>query len=129
MGQPPKNQVTLESMGTGHGEDFVRINPDGTPEDEDFRPPAGKVLVVTDVDWQYNSGPPDSRQTFRIRINEDRTSFESTVMLNHQGDGGTSEAMTSGFVVASGSKLVVDVYPGGGVLNHVMVRGYLCRVS
>jgi hypothetical protein len=50
-------------------------------------------------------------------------------MLNHQGDGGTSEAMTSGFVVSSGSRLAIDVYPGGGVLNHAMIRGYLCRES
>jgi hypothetical protein len=129
MGQPPKNHVTLESVGTGQGLDFVRINPDGTPADEDFRPPSGKVLVVTDVDWQYNAGPPESRQTFRIFINDDRTVFESTVILNHQGSGGASEAMTSGFVVSSGIRITIDVSPGGGVINHAIVRGYLCRES
>ncbi len=50
--------------------DFRRINPDGTamPGPPWFRVPAGQVFVVTDVDWQYNSGSTGGIQTFRIFI-------------------------------------------------------------
>jgi hypothetical protein len=129
MGQPPSNHVTLHSFGGPGGEDgleFLRINADGTREPDAFRVPAGKVFVVTDVDWQYNSGAPQSRQIFRI-FNRDNEVFESTVMLNDSGDGGISEAMTSGFVVSSAGRISVDVSPGGGVINFAILRGYLCR--
>jgi hypothetical protein len=78
--------------------------------------PANKVFVVTDVDWQYGGGQPRGTQTFRIYIRgNDRTRvFESTIILNDSGEGGISEGMTSGFVVASGSALCVDTFPGGG---------------
>jgi hypothetical protein len=132
MGQPPSNHVTLEAVGVKDGLDFIRITADGTREPSAFRVPAGKVFVVTDVDWQYNSGAPQGRQTFRIFIlnlakGESWRVFESTVILNGSGDGGISEAMTSGFVVSSKGRIHVDVSPGGGVINHIIIRGYLCR--
>jgi len=128
MGQPPSNHVTLEAIGVTDGLDFIRINADGTREPSAFRVPAGRVFVVTDVDWQYNSGAPQSRQTFRI-FNRSFRVFESAVILNDSGDGGISEAMTSGFVVSSAGRISVDVSPGGGVINHIIIRGYLCRES
>jgi hypothetical protein len=113
------------------GIEFVRIHPDGSrdPVPPDFRVPAGKVFVVTDVDWQYGGGQPRQAQTFRIFIrgNDIPRVFESTIILNDSGEGGISEGMTSGFVVASGSALCVDTFPGGGQIQHVVIRGYLCR--
>jgi hypothetical protein len=141
MGQPPSNHVTLEGVGgidpnedpCETGFEFVRIHPDGSrdPAPPFFRAPANKVFVVTDVDWQYGGGQPRGTQTFRIFIkgSEINSVFESTIILNDSGAGGISEAMTSGFVVASGRGLCVDAFPGGGQIQHVLIRGYLCRDS
>lgn len=136
MGQRPSDHVTLESSGgSGDNVEFVRIKADGSKDPvSPWRVPAGKVLVVTDVDWQYNSADPGSRQTFRIFIvnlssGESERVFESTVMLNDSGDGGISEGMTSGFVISSAGGIEVDVSPGGGRINRVIIRGYLCRDS
>ena len=130
LGQKPKDHVVLEIVGTAEGLDFQRNLPDGTSSGI-FRVPRGMVLVVTDVDWQYNAGTPGERQTLRLSIvnladpTESRRVFESSVMLNNSGSGGISEAMTSGFVVSSAARLAVDEEPGGGVLNHAILRGYL----
>jgi len=37
--------------------------------------------------------------------------------------------MTSGFVVSSAGRIVVDAFPCGGQIQHVVIRGYLCRDS
>ena len=87
-------------------------------------------MVITDVDWQY-SGNPDSSQTFRVFIQPlkggepGRRVFESSITLDHEGHGGTSEAMTTGFVVSPSVRLAVDTFPGGGKIQHVLLRGYL----
>ena len=130
MGQRPSEHVTLEVFGGAGGLDFHRIKGDGSIDPvRPWRVPDGKVLVVTDVDWQYNSGAPGGRQTFRIFV-QGRRVFESTIMLNDSGDGGISEGMTSGFVISSSpGRFSVDVSPGGGNINHIIIRGYLCRDS
>ena len=141
MGQPPKNHVTLVVEGVGSTGDpkedlgFRRMGSDGLPAHSLFRVPAGKVFVGTDVDWQYNSGEPRTKQIFVIFIramtgggNESEI-FESTVMLNDTGEGTVSESMTSGFVVSSKATFVVDARPGGGIIEHVVIRGYLCNES
>jgi hypothetical protein len=131
--------VVLESVGAAStGLDFIRINPDGTralPTPPWFRVPRRQVLIVTDVDWQYNLGNAGGIQTFRIFIKNiadpsimNRV-FESTIVLNSQGQGGISEPMTSGFIVSSGGRIVVDTFPGGGVISHIIIRGYLTVAS
>jgi hypothetical protein len=97
---------------------------------EGFRVPNGEVLVITDVDWQY-AGSPGSSQTFRVFIKPlkdvgaGRRVFESTITLDREGRGGVSEAMTTGFIVSSNVRLAVDTTPGGGQLQHALLRGYL----
>jgi hypothetical protein len=113
--------------------DFLRINQDGTKAGGPpwFRVPSQQVLVVTDVDWQYNLGTAGQIQTFRIFIENladpkiSNRVFESVIILNSEGQGGISESMTSGFVVSSAGRIVVDTFPGGGVISHVIIRGYL----
>jgi hypothetical protein len=129
MGVSPQNHVLLLPQEFDVGLRFVRVDARGDPGDgEEFVVPNGKFLVVTDVDWSCSAGPPESMQTLRVIIAENRTAFESTVILNHQGSGGASEAMTSGFVVASGVILTVDIVPGAH-LDAIIIRGYLCRAS
>jgi hypothetical protein len=33
--------------------------------------------------------------------------------------------MTSGFIVSSKGRIVADSYPGGGVISHIIIMGYL----
>ena len=142
-GQQPSNHVTLETIrveNTGDSKqdlDFIRINQDGTrPAGPPwFRVATGQVFVVTDVDWQYNLGAAGQVQTFRVFIENladptiSNRVFESTIVLNNQGQGGISESMTSGFVVSSAGRIVVDTFPGGGVISHVIIRGYLMTAT
>ena len=87
------------------------------------------------MDWQYNLGAAGQIQTFRIFIENivdptiSNRVFESTIVLNNQGQGGISESMTSGFVVSSAGRIVVDTFPGGGVISHVVIRGYLMTTT
>jgi hypothetical protein len=139
LGQPVSQHVTLESIGvatTGDPTkdlDFFRILPDATITPggrTGFRVPSGQMLIITDIDWQY-AGSPGSAQTFRVFItplNGDtpgRRVFASTIALNKEGNGGISETLTAGFVVSPSVRLVVDTFPGGGQIQHAVLRGYL----
>lgn len=125
--------------------DFVRNLPDGTKDNINvnpsgaFRIPKGKVLVVTDVDWQYvhpnGAAGAGAIQVLRLFIenladpNETRRYFASTITLSSLGQGGISESMTSGFIVSSKARICPNVSPGPTGppfgLQHLIVRGYL----
>jgi hypothetical protein len=145
MGQRASMHVTLEAVGGLSGGcsgpalfDFVRNLPNGNSGGV-FRIPSGKVLVVTDVDWQYAhpDGPAavGTIQTLRLLIenlvNPSLVSraFESTITLGKAGEGGISEHMTSGFTVSSKARVCFDAIPGPigppSGLQHLIVRGYL----
>jgi hypothetical protein len=133
MGQPASQLVLLESIGIADTGDpqqdlgFFRTLPTGahTPTSgKGFCPPRGKVLIITDVDWQYAGGAPGGMQVFRIFVAGQRV-CESAITLSASGEGGISEALTTGFVVAPGKLLSVDTSPGGGRIQHVLLRGYL----
>jgi hypothetical protein len=141
MGQPPSNHITLQST---IGANFItpvdlqlrRINPNGTVDDPapPFSVPVGQVLVVTDVDWEYHAGPP-GLQILRIDIQnissggQSHRVFYSAITLDKSGLGATTEAMTSGFIVSSEARLLFSTFPGGGVLQDLIIRGYLCPES
>ena len=144
MGQPAGQMVTLEAIGApgtcSSGGPFSPFLPlefvrnlangmgAGFPPSGAI-PPVGKVFVVTDVDWQA-SGAPNSTTTLRLfRVNLANSSsnsrvFESTIHLDATGAGGISEGATAGFVVSSAATICVDVVPGG-LLQHLLLRGYL----
>jgi hypothetical protein len=149
LGQPVAQHVTLELVGGMKGGcgpaklDFVRVLPDGntesTPEGLGYRVPEGKLLVVTDVDWQYvhpkRAEAAGQIQVLRLSVENfakpenKRRAFESTVTLSSQGEGGTSQSMASGFVVSAKARICPDVFPGPqgppSGLQHLIVRGYL----
>lgn len=138
LGQPASSSVTLEVVGPGpfcSGEGFLdlafqRNLPDGSSVFPFVIPPT-KVLVVTDMDWQWNSGTAGTRQTLRLLLVNNTTPFvsnrvfESTVELDSSGGGGASVAATAGFVVSPAATICISPDPGGGVLNHLILRGYL----
>jgi len=145
LGQSPEAHVVLESA-TGDtgctvstaGTTFRRILQDGNGALQPFQVPPEKSLIVTDVDWQYShpigAAAAGRRVVLRVFIQNlvDPTQrervFESTIILNGSGEGGTSEAMTSGFVLAPTAQLCVDTGanpkgPPSG-LQHAILRGY-----
>ena len=148
LGQSPNDHVVLEIIhvgptGCGSGSfDFARVLPDASydygPTSNGWRVPAGKVLVVTDLDWQYNhpggAAGAGKREILNVSIVNMTTSMdirvmESTIVLDASGEGGTSEAATAGFVVSSAARICVETSPdpafGGGGINHLLLRGYL----
>ena len=142
LGQPPENHVVLESLIFPEGwVDWERNFPDGTHSG--YRVPVGMMLVITDVDWHYESSEPGSTQTFRLFLvatgrdpvlesilpAHQSIVFESPVVTGPLGSGGASVAMTTGFVVSSTARIRCDVYPSRAGLQHVNLRGYLTPES
>ena len=138
--------VVLELVGGINGGcgpaklDFLRVLPDGNVEaGGPWRVPAGQALVVTDVDWQYvhPQGAAFAGRIEVLRLTVEnlanaaltRREFESTITLSSHGEGGTSVAMTSGFVVSSKARICPDVSPGPtgppSGLQHLILQGYL----
>lgn len=138
MGQPPNQHVSLQSVGSGNSIIFDRINADGTKSP--FNIPVGSVFVVTDVDWRYGGGHHRRSQTLEISIQkihsgdpeedelEPERVFASTIVLDRDGQGGKSEALTSGFVVSSAGRIVINTEPSGGSAI-VYIRGYFTLES
>ena len=109
-----------------------------------FRVPAGRVLVITDADWQYThpqgkvgAGLSPYIRLFIHKLGTDEHAalrvFESTITLDLHGQGGISESMTSGFAVAFGARIGADmeVAPFGppSGLQHMILRGYLTNAG
>ena len=69
--------------------------------------------------FAQNLADPDRRERM----------FESTILLNADGEGGISEAMTSGFVVAPTAQLCIDTLGGPKGppfrVQHAILRGRL----
>jgi hypothetical protein len=134
-GQPPSRHVMLEQAGVSGGRDWFRIGPDGMPVDGlPFRVPVGQMLVVTDVDWRAFDGTRGSAQTLRLFLRplddpeqDGKSVFEPTIILNNSGEGGKSEAMTTGFVVSSNGFIFPELDRSGGYC--IKIRGYLCDES
>lgn len=133
LGVNPSDHVVLEWVGNDEPIGaWLRIFPDASTEFR-FEVPAGRYLVITDVDWQFNAVDSPSRQnvTFRLYVAplEDLTDsyrvHESTALLDDSGYGGASEAMTAGFVVDETATIIWDSTPLSHVVSHVLLRGYL----
>jgi hypothetical protein len=141
MGQRPSNHITLQSTVVGNFLTPVdlhlrRTNPNGTVVDAaPFNVPVGQVLVVTDVDWEYRTGPAGQIQILKIDIQNIASGgqslpvFYSAITIDNIGHGATTEAMTSGFIVSSETRILFSNWPGGGLLQDLILRGYLCPES
>lgn len=140
----PGEHVVLESASgdTGcivgsAGTTFRRVFSDGTGALQPFQLPPDRSLHATDVDWQYRhpDGAAAAGRRITLRVfaqnlaDPDRRErmLESTIVLNADGEGGTSEAMTTGFVVAPTAQICIDTLGGPkgppfGV-QHAILRG------
>lgn len=144
LGVGPEAMVVLEmatGVDGGCGKmkvDFVRVFPDGRSNPSPFRVPPGRALLVTDVDWHYFNGPPSLVVILSVYVenlsnaSQRNRVFESTVRLGADGVGGASERMTTGFLVAGGSRMCLDVVNGSignpMRLSKVLIRGYLVNL-
>ena len=59
---------------------FVIIFPNGTAYD--FTIPKGQFLVVTDVDWNYNTGEPNKLQTFSILMKMPKKEIRNVIFTS-----------------------------------------------
>jgi hypothetical protein len=135
LGQPIRDHVTLMCYGTVQGDSsvtwtFYRIFPDGTVDG--FSIPQGRILVVTDVDWNYNTGEHNQAQIFSIYMKMPKKNirnkvFASTVIGDEYGSGGASVSMTAGFVISKMNRME-PMLEFTGYLNDIILRGYLIDV-
>ncbi|MFC2172815.1 hypothetical protein ACFLU6_09310 [Acidobacteriota bacterium] len=141
LNQSPDDHVVLEVYGTGEGGcewpdgymEFRRNLPDGTAEPGPFRVPEGKLLVITDLDWQFrsqNGSADEGRMAIltlvveNIEDGSDRRHVDSTITLSSQGEGGISESMATGIVVSSEARICPDISPLHRYVQHIILRGY-----
>ena len=96
-----------------------------------FTIPAGKVLVITDVNWQVNAGNPGTVARLSLRIDNlanpglIRDVFDSVITLNSGGVNGANENLKAGIVVSSAAKIAAHLTIPTGALNHLFLIGYL----
>lgn len=146
VGQPAVDLVVLQSAsadtgcgGTTAGLTFRRVFQDGNGALQPFQIPANRSLLITDVDWQYRhpSGAAAAGRRVVLRLflqnladpSHQEVVHESTIIVNEEGEGGASEAMTTGFVMTDEAQLCMDTgeEPKGPPLGlqHAILRGYL----
>jgi len=145
LGVPSHELVLLESIGVSDFPDprqslaFFKTKYDAGLQEPSggtfgYSAPKRKAIIITEVDWQYESGKAGENVTLRIFLEwpplnkcPERRVLESTILLGSNGGGGVSTSETTGIVVLSGVKITVDVTGSGatGKIQHVLLRGYL----
>jgi hypothetical protein len=122
--------VSLGGLFNNAGEIFfMRTLPDGTATS--FTIPAGKVLIITDVNWQITAGTPGTVSRLNLRIDNlanpalIRNVYDSVVTLNSAGVNGSNENLRAGIVVSSAAKITANMNIPSGALQSLFLIGYL----
>jgi hypothetical protein len=122
--------VSLSGLFNNSGEIFfMRTLPDGTATS--FNIPAGKVLIITDVNWQITAGTPGTVSRLNLRIDNlanpalIRNVYDSVVTLNSAGVNGSNENLRAGIVVSSAAKITANMNIPAGALQSLFLIGYL----
>jgi hypothetical protein len=130
LGRKASEMVSLSGLFNNSGEVFfLRTLPDGNATS--FTIPAGKVLVITDVNWQVNAGNPGTVARLSLRIDNlanpalIRDVFDSVITLNSGGVNGANENLRAGIVVSSAAKITAHLTIPTGALDHLFLIGYL----
>lgn len=148
-GQSPREHVVLTrdpSIPNGCGlqqSEFFRLFADGTKASTPFRVPAGRLLVVTDVDWWLanfkSPGVAGYSVYFELALEHQQLPlittyrvFRDVGITDPQNRLGRSVPMTTGFVVAPNTRICpfaqVADDPNTDLLRlTVILRGYLIR--
>jgi len=130
LGRKASEMVSLSGNFTATGEIFfMRTLPDGTGTS--FTIPAGKVFIITDVNWQIEAGNPGTVARLLLRIeNLANPSFirdvhKSVLTLNSAGVNGVNERLGAGIVVSSAAKITAQITTPSGALGGLYLIGYL----
>ena len=130
LGRKASDMVSLNGLFNANGEIFfLRTLPDGTSST--FTIPAGKVLIITDVNWMIEAGNPGTITRLNLRVENlanpalFRNVFDSTLTLNSAGFNVTNERLTAGIVVSSAAKITASVNIPTGALRSLFLIGYL----
>jgi hypothetical protein len=130
LGRKASEIVSLSGLFNSTGEIFfMRTLPDGTATT--FTIPPGKVLIITDVNWQIESGNPGTVTRLLLRIeNLANPSFirnvhNSVLTLNSAGVNGSNERLASGIAVSSAARITAQLTAPSGALGGLYLIGYL----
>jgi hypothetical protein len=130
LGRKASEIVNLSGLFNATGEiSFLRTLPDGTASA--FTIPAGKVLVITDVNWQIESGNPGTVTRLLLRIENlanpslIRNVHNSVLTLNSAGVNGVNEHLGAGIAVSSAAKITANLIAPSGALGGLYLIGYL----
>ena len=130
LGRKASEIVSLSGLFNANGEIFfLRTLPDGTSTQ--FTIPAGKVLIITDVNWQIDSGNPGTVVRLLLRIENlanpalIRNVHNSVFTLNSAGVNGVNERLGAGIVVSSAAKITAQLTAPSGALGGLYLIGYL----
>jgi hypothetical protein len=122
--------VSLSGLFNNTGEIFfLRTLPDGTSTS--FTIPAGKVLIITDVNWQIDAGNPGTVIRLLLRIENlanptlIRNVHNSVLTLNSAGVSGSNERLGTGIAVSSAAKITAYLTAPTGALSSLYLIGYL----
>jgi hypothetical protein len=131
LGRKASEMVSLSGLFNANGEIFfMRTLPDGTANPS-FTIPPGKVLIITDVNWQITAGNPGTVSRLSLRIDNLASSFlirhvfDSVLTLNSAGVNGSNERLGAGIVVSSAAKITAHLTIPSGALNSLLLIGYL----
>jgi len=130
LGRKASEMVSLSGNFTATGEIFfMRTLPDGTSTS--FTVPAGKVFIITDVNWQIDAGNPGTVARLLLRIENlanpifIRDVHKSVLTLNSAGVNGVNERLGSGIAVSAAAKITAQITTASGALGCLYLVGYL----
>lgn len=130
LGRKVSDLVSLSGLFNATGEIFfMRTLPDGTTTT--FTVPAGKVFIITDVNWQIESGNPGTVARLLLRVENlanpslFRNVHNSVLTLNGAGVNGVNERLGSGIAVSSAAKITATLTTPTGALGALYLIGYL----
>ena len=130
LGRKASEMVSLSGNFNATGEIFfMRTLPDGTSTP--FTIPAGKVLIITDVNWQIEAGNPGTVARLSLRIENlanpifIRDVHKSVLTLNSAGVNGVNERFGAGIAVSSAAKITAHLTTPSGALGSLYLIGYL----
>ena len=131
VGRKASEIVSLSGLLNATGEIFfMRTLPDGTAN-ASFTIPPGKVLIITDVNWQIDSGNPGTVARLSLRIENlanpifIRNVHNSVLTLNSAGVNGLNERLGAGIAVSSAAKITAHLTTPSGALGSLYLIGYL----
>lgn len=130
VGRKASELVSLNGLFNNNGEIFfLRTLPDGTSTS--FTVPAGKVFIITDVNWQMEFGNPGTVIRLLLRIeNLANPSFirnvhNSVLTLTSAGVNASNERLGTGIAVSSAAKITAQLTAPSGALSSLYLIGYL----